>query len=213
MAATYEQDLVVLVPGKDDRAALEGALRRPGALGIRPMGTWQFRIHPERDPGCRVRAHEFLRPECRRFAHALVVFDREGCGADVRVPEDIEQEVQQRLAGSGWGDRAAAVVIDPELEVWMWTQPLHLADEVAWEGGGGALRPWLEQQGFWHPQDAKPRRPKEALQHTLRACRRPRTSALYGRIAEAAGLERCTDPAFLRLKRILRRWFPAAGPV
>ncbi len=42
----------------------------------------------------------------------------------------------------------------------------------------------------------------------LRTARKPRSSSIYLELARSVGTERCTDPAFLKLKRCLREWFP-----
>jgi len=78
---TIESDLVVLTADKNMKFAIQGLLNRPESLGIRPVTAEVF-IHPERDPGCLLRADAFLRPFVNRFVHAIVMFDREGCGRE-----------------------------------------------------------------------------------------------------------------------------------
>jgi hypothetical protein len=112
----WESDLVVLVPDKSIEAAILGILSRPEALGIRSVESKVF-VHPDRDPGCLLRAHEFLRSMTARFAYGLVLFDRDGCGREGQDREALEEEVTRKLAAAGWDDRAAVIVIDPELEV------------------------------------------------------------------------------------------------
>jgi hypothetical protein len=34
---------------------------------------------------------------------------------------------------------------------------------------------------------------------------------LYRKLAEAVSLERCTDPAFVKLRTVLRQWFAEAS--
>jgi hypothetical protein len=89
------------------------------ALGIRPV-AFDVYPHPERDPGCRLKAHEFLRVALASHEHALVLFDRAGCGKEGVGRAALEREVEERLAASGWSARAAAIVMDPELEAWVW---------------------------------------------------------------------------------------------
>jgi hypothetical protein len=55
---------------------------------------------------------------------------------------------------------------------------------------------------------AKPARPKEAVQLALKTVRTPRSSSIYLELARSVSTDRCTDPAFLKLKRCLREWFP-----
>jgi hypothetical protein len=206
MTATPSKDLVVLVPGRNEVRSLAGLLARPGAIRIRPV-TVEFQQHPDRDAGCRLRAHEFLRRERARFAHALVLFDRVGCGAEQKMREELEAEVEQRLADSGWGDRAAAVVIDPELEAWVWSDSPHVARCLGWRSCAPDLRAWLQGQGLWTETDQKPSDPKAAVERVLVHVGRARSSAICEELAKNVSFQRCVDPAFLRLRAILTRWF------
>src|SRR5208282_804614 len=113
------------VADKNMRFALEGLLGRHESLGIRPIVT-QILVHPRRDSGTLRECHVFLRPWLREAACALVMLDREGCGSN-GARNELEAEVRERLAKNGWPDRSAAVVIDPELDVWVWNDSPHLA--------------------------------------------------------------------------------------
>ncbi|MCK4659024.1 MAG: hypothetical protein KAV82_05830 [Phycisphaerae bacterium] len=207
MASEEQKDLIILVPGKDEAAAIRGILSRPRAMKIRPI-TVELQQHPERDPGCRLRGHEFLRRETGRFAFALVLFDREGCGAETESREAIEGEVQRRLAKTGWGDRVGVIVIDPELEAWVWNDTSHVDELLGWQGQTPSLREWLVTSGFLSPNDIKPRRPKEAMEKALRQAEKKRSSAIYGQLAEKVSFKRCVDPAFVKLRTTLQNWFP-----
>lgn len=125
-ACAYESDLVVLTADKNMKFAMEGLLSRPQALAIRPLSA-VFYIHPESDPGCLLHADDFLRPFVRRFSHAIVMFDREGCGKDQITREVLEQQVTSALSRSGWENRAASLSIQSWktgfsviLLKWMW---------------------------------------------------------------------------------------------
>ena len=202
------KDLIVLVADKDMKLGMEGLLKRPGVLGICPM-THDVFAHPQHDPACRLRGHEFLRSFGRQYAHALVLFDREGCGSD-KDRDAIQSDVEGHLRGSGWKDQAAAVVIDPEFEMWVWSDSPHVDSVLGWDGRQPALREWLAQRGFLVEGEAKPRRPKESLEATLREADRRRSSAIYQELAARVGVQSCVDPSFVRLKLILQAWFPPA---
>ena len=206
MGEPPEGDLVILVPGRDEQAALEGLVSRPESLGIRPVQA-AFQRHPDRDAGCLLWAHEFLRSQLRRFEHALVMLDRVGCGRERLSREELEAEVEGRLSVSGWGDRAAAVVIDPELEAWVWSDSPHVAEHLGWADRQPPLCEWLREQGLLDEGEVKPSDPKEAVERSLRRVRKPRTSAIYKHLATTVGLKRCVDPAFAKLCKVLRRWF------
>jgi hypothetical protein len=200
-------DLVVLVPDRNTEAALSGILARPDALGIRPVTSHIF-THPERDPGCYHRSHDYLRPMLRCYRHALVVFDRAGSGRESEAREILERRVEEKLARSGWGDRAAAVVVDPELEAWVWSPSPRVAACLGWPAGLASLVNWLTFRGLWPEGSNKPPQPKQAVEAVLYHVKKPRSSALYARMARTVSLQRCADPAFLKLKDTLQKWFP-----
>ncbi len=135
------RDLALLVADADMREGFTALLGRHRALGIRLISFDIFR-HDERDAGCFTRAHEYLRPLARRYEHALVVFDKEGCGSPDTVPA-IEADVRERLERSGWAHRADVVVIDPELEVWVWSPSPAVATSLGWTPAA-PLRRWLD---------------------------------------------------------------------
>ncbi|MFH1266471.1 MAG: hypothetical protein ABIK89_12150 [Planctomycetota bacterium] len=189
------------------KAALSGILNRPMALGIRQV-MLEVLVHPQKDPGVLLFAHDFLRPFAGKFEHAMVVFDREGCGREVEGRETLEADVEQRLATSGWADRARAIVIDPELENWVWSDSPEVDKALGWAGRSPALRPWLTEKGFFQKIESKPDRPKEAVEAALREVRVPRSSAIYRELAESVSFRRCSDPAFDKLTATLQRWFP-----
>ncbi len=204
------KDLVLLVPDKNIEYTVKGVLTRYQALGIRQLVYQQdfdCFVHPEHDPGCLRTSENFLRPLANQYEHALVLFDREGCGKDHLSREVIEQEVEDRLSQSGWNNRAKVIVLDPEIETWVWSDSSHVDKVLGWEGKQPDLRTWLQSQSFLFPGQLKPERPKEAMQSALRQSGKSRSSALYFQLAEKVSLNRCVDPAFLKLKAILQQWF------
>lgn len=200
------KDLVVLVADKNMEFAVKGLLSRPRALGVCPITSDLF-VHPHRDPGCLLDGHSFLRPLVNRYSYALVIFDREGCGRKRLSRDELEQRVEDRLSQSGWSDRAASIVLDPELEVWVWSDSPHVESVLGWSGRQPNLRAWLAERGFVEANDPKPNRPKEATQEALRLVRKHRSSALYFQLATKVSVNRCVDPSFCRFRAILRNWF------
>ena len=137
----------------------------------------------------------------------MVIFDREGSGQEAADRSDLEQQVELRLSSSGWNDRAAVVVIDPELEIWFWNDSPHVEAALGWEAGDLSLRDWLRKKG-WLPEGvSKPTQPKRAVEEALRISRKPRSSSVYQQLAQRVSIDRCVDPSFLRLRQILTRWF------
>ena len=207
-------DLVVLVPDADIEQAIRGLLSRSDGLGLRTI-HWTVTRHPDRDPGCRARAAEFLRPFLRRFHYALVVFDREGSGSPASRSE-IQTLVEDRLFSNGWKDRAKAIVIEPELEAWLWNGSAEVAEELGWGRDYLGLRRYLLSKDLWPAATPKPPDPKRAVREALRAARvrrrARRSPAKFRRIANRITptvLGSCQDPAFGELVQTMRDWFPA----
>jgi hypothetical protein len=198
-------DLALLAADKTIETGVTTLFGRHESMGCAPF-TFKSFVHVARDPGCFRRAPEFLAPLVNDYAHAIVVFDLEGSGStDLRG--NVENAIEHRLAAAGWGNRAACVVVDPEIENWVWTDSPHVGICLGWENEK-QLRIWLQEHGWWPARATKPTRPKEALQAVLRMTGQPRSSALYGRLAERVSLSRCDDLAFMKMRDMLRGWFP-----
>jgi len=200
-------DLVVLVADDNYSAAVIGFLGRCASLGIRDV-RFTIYVHPWHDPGCLRNGHELLRLHQRKSSHALVMFDRLGCGQEGRAREELERAVEERLRTSGWGGRGAAICVDPELECWVWSASPRVGAALGWRSHQPELRSWLQGRGLWTAGRAKPDDPKRAVEEALHEVRKARSSAIYGQLSRKVGLRACQDPAFLRLCSILRDWFP-----
>jgi hypothetical protein len=165
-------------------------------------------MHIERDPGCFNHGHDFLRPFVNSYAHGLVMFDRIGSGQEQLSRIDLESKVNQRLRATGWNDRAETIVLDPELEVWIWSDSPHVEFCLGWEGHEPNLRSWLANQQLYDPKSTKPEDPKKATVQALREVGKPRSSSIYGQLVGNVSLRKCTDGAFQKFKDILSGWFP-----
>lgn len=206
--STPRHDLVVLAADKDTSQAVEGLLRRPEALQVRPV-SFEAVVHPQHDPGCQGNSAGLLALYRSTHRYALVIFDREGCGREQLAREDLEALVESQLVTAGWQDRCAVVVIDPELENWVWSSSPHVPAILGWAKRDQVLPAWLVDQGFLEEAtQRKPGRPKEAVEAVLREVRKARSSALYKALANQVSLAGCQDPAFRKFCRVLRGWFP-----
>ena len=203
--AAAEKDLIVLAADADIRFAMQALLSRSESLGIAPIDFNVVRHH-NRDSGCRTQAANYLRPRLGRYARSLVIFDRDGCSSNSsRV--DIQNRVELDLRRNGWEDRSKAIVIDPELEAWVWgCQEALLV--LGWSEEYGSLRSWLDEQGLWPASAQKPPDPKKALDAVRRRTGLKRSPRIYERIASAANFAHCQDVAFCELKDTLQLWFP-----
>ncbi len=205
----YKKDLIVLVADSQMERAMEALLARHDALGCRPIDH-EIEQHSGRDSGCFHDAHNFVQPWCGNYRHALVLFDRAFDRKKKLVRqsrEDLESTVERNLSRNGWGDRAAAVVIDPELEVWVWGDSREVARCLGWQGRDPDLRSWLRDKGLWSEGSAKPEDPKAAMEAALREVGKPRSANIYKELAQSVDFQRCEDRSFIKLKDTLRKWF------
>lgn len=205
-AADRRKDLILLVADKDMEMSLKGLLPRHRSLGFRPV-SYDLFVHPDRDPGCFHKSHDFLRPFANQYERALVLLDYEGCGREGRERAALEADIERRLGESGWQDRAAAVVIAPELEIWVWSDSPQVDLALRWRETV-PMREWLQGRNLLEKGASKPADPKRALEVVRRTMGVPRSPALFFELAQSVGTDRCIDPSFAKLRSCLREWFP-----
>ena len=205
-AIPIQRDLLVLVADADTEAALKGIISRPKSLGIRPIQA-DVKRHLERDCGCRASGVEYLNSFRNQYRHALLIFDLKGCGAENQTRDQLESELEHKLNISGWGGRAAVIVINPELENWIWSDSPHVGKTLGWEKTGASIKEWLSQKNLWPDGCHKPPDPKEAFMKVLREAKKPRSSSLYQTLAEKVSFTRCSDEAFRKFINTMKKWF------
>lgn len=199
-------DLAVLAADLEIENAIRGLLLQAESLRIRPP-SFDIDRHFGRDPGCRKHAAEQLRPMLGHYRHALVVFDRVGCGS-AKSREDIQTEVEAQLDLNGWRGRAKAIVIDPELEAWIWNDTPQTLRAMNWSKSYPELQEFLRGRNLWPERKSKPPDPKAAMKATLRATGARHSPKNPFRLANEIDPRGCRDPAFNELLRTLREWFP-----
>lgn len=199
------KDLIVLVADVQQEKTIETLLHeRYNSLKIRKITCDIFR-HPRKDPGVYKEAPQFLKAYQGQYDHALVLLDQEWVGA----PGDalyLRNTLRQQLCDNGWNtDNAEVIVIDPELEIWIWSDSPVVAEELRqnWD----TIHAYAQQRGDWLKGQPKPIRPKELLEAILQQQNRPRSSAIFQAIARRVGLTRCQDKAFIQLRQTLQHWF------
>jgi len=159
--------LIALVADQDMLQTVKGLLGCWQSLGIAPV-KFEVRRHHNRDGGCRVSATQYLRPFLDNYRHALVVFDFAGSGTRL-TREKTQEEVEKALSRDGWEDRAKVIVIEPELEAWVWAASDKVPEILGWKGGQySKLKRWLHKQGLWPNASDKPPDPKTAMERTMR---------------------------------------------
>lgn len=212
-----QKDLIVLVTDNHIKAVMEGLLSRQKDLGIKSIDFDIFFYNIGHDPGCFKRCHEYLRSFTRQYAYALVIFDFEGCGVDSKKNskkkrrksrEFVEQDAEKRLAANGWEKRSAAVALDPEIEIWVWSDSPMVEKCLEWKGPPSGLKDWLvAETDFWDEAALKPHRPKEAMIEALRKVRKPQSSSIFSELAKTVPLSGCVDKSFEKFRQTLQKWF------
>lgn len=203
------KDLIILCADKNMEACLSGLIPRFETVypEIRPFTFDQPYVHPGHDGGARAGAHFFLRPFTTQYKNALVVLDFEGSGTKKENRIDLESEIDSKLNENGWDGRAKAIVIEPELENWMWTNSPHMARAIDFNNLE-ELDEWLVNHNFKKQGDLKPFRPKEAMEAALRLKRRQLSSSIHKQISQRSSFLTCHDPAFLKLVETFKAWYP-----
>lgn len=207
MSGNYQQDLVVLVPDNDIEQTIRGLLDRHRDLNIRSV-SWTLIKHPNHDPGCFNEGHNLLRTFHNQAEHALNIFDHDGSGQEQQSPESVEEEARIQLARNGWGERAQVIVIQPEIEEWIWSGSPSVDRIMGWGGLAPTLREWLTNQGYYSaPDQIKPANPKEAFRAALQESRKKPSAALFRQMADRVNFDNCEDRAFNKLRSLLQQWF------
>jgi hypothetical protein len=139
-------------------------------------------------------------------SRVLLVFDYEGCG-DTSSPIAIADTLRLKLRRH-WGTRADVVVVEPELEGWIWRARSQIQTELGLSPA--ELVNLLKIGGFAADSSQKPVPPKDALEHVLRSTNRPFSSDFHARVARSASLRTagCGSPSFVQFVQTLQRWFP-----
>lgn len=201
-----QKDLLVVVADADMRETVLGLLPRTHAFGIRKI-AFDVVPHPNHDGGCRVTGMEFLRPFSEEYRYALMIFDREGCGNESSSAVELENSLEMMLQKTGWGTRAIVIVIEPELESWVWSTSQEVDRILGWPDTGLSLREWLNENGWTTTVGEKPNRPKEAMLAVLKALKKGKSPARFRQLAERVSFKECTTRSFRKLATTLQGWF------
>ena len=207
------RDCVFLLADGTMEAMFKAFLGRQQSHGS--LGCGAFSFDPgkdlvvdarDNDPGVFRRAHQFLDPYRTTHRHAVVVLDNAWEGSP--GVNAIMEGIGKRLAQSGWDQqRYAVIVIEPELEAWIWQDNQHV--ETAFRYcGPPTLRVFLQQSNHWPAGQPKPSDPKAAVEHVVKRCQPGPKLVTFRKIMGKVSVRGCVDPAFQRLAAALRQWFP-----
>lgn len=187
------------------------------------LGCERFNIDPEsesdiyRVPGCTdggvwKHAHANLQLFKDKYRHAVIVLDaafEPHPGAAV-----LRDDISRRMIASGWAnDRFSVIVIQPELEAWLWAPNLNVALAFGY-ANFDQLRGALEAEALWNAGEPKPHDLKGARDHAAKHGGKktggPIFKNVFGNISRRA-LDLCTEPGFEALRISVRTWFPSGG--
>jgi uncharacterized protein (DUF924 family) len=123
--------------------------------------------------------------------------------------------VQAQLNQNTLKDCSKALVINPELEIWLWQDQTAIASEFGVKEK--KLMQWLtdwqqKQHRALTVQELLRQFPKEAFEAVCRQAREKPRAALYERIASRANPDLWSgESSFRQMRRTLRRWFPPSS--
>jgi hypothetical protein len=201
------KDLIVSVADSYQEKVLEALLPRiPLSSGTAGF-SFDIIVNPGHDPGCYNDSHELLRLFINQYRFAIVVFDFEGAGVEHLGKDIMASDVHKLLEINGWEGRNLVIVIEPELEKWLWMDNIHVMQAIGWERQE-SLYDWARKEGHLKPHETKPARPKEALELALRISETSKSASIYKKIAAHASYRRCEDGSFKQLIKQLQDWFP-----
>ena len=142
------KDLVILVAdGHQEQTVATLLTERSQSLGIQE-GSIDLDIlrHHNRDPGVFHEAGRFLETFARQYEHALVLIDAEWEGGPASAVK-IEEKIQDDLNKNGWAERSAVIVIEPELESWVWSRSIHVPELFG--TNWNTIKDLGHQTGYW----------------------------------------------------------------
>lgn len=211
------RDCLFLVADKNMEGMIKGFFSRENFHLSLGCGNFDFNskhdlkvAHGQNDPGLYTRAGELLQPYASEYRHVVVIVDAEWDGSP--GAELIQKRMNEHLELAGWAkDKGCAVVIDPELENWVWQDNPHVCESIEFNKTFSELRTKLEMAGFWDAGSVKPIRPKEAFEWALRNSKKARSSAIYQQLASGVSTKNCSDISFGKLRTALQVWFPLAS--
>lgn len=203
-----KRDLIILVADQDTRNLLDGLLPRVHKIEKLREFTFDIRVHINRDNGVLNNGVNFLRNFLSTHDNAIAIFDFEGCGRENnKTRYAIEDEFENDLVKNGWSvSNCASIVIEPEIESWIWVRSPHLPAAIDWSLSDDIYQ-WLEDTKHLVAGQLKPSRPKEAFEAALRICSVARSPSLYKAIASKASYKHCQDASLWKLIDKLRTWF------
>jgi N-acetylneuraminic acid mutarotase len=147
-----------------------------------------------------------------KYQKALLTWDHHGSGRDHKQsPEQVRDEIQNKLDSYTWSDNSSVTIFVPELEQWLWYCENAL---ISYCGiSAEQLNTWLVDRSAKLGKSVdvlKDDQPKELFEYVMRERLKrtisPRDFAEIGKLAGVTGLMNCES--FRSVAEVLRAWFP-----
>ncbi len=144
------------------------------------------------------------------WTHVLVVADRRVSGKRIESVVRLEDRFRDLLRRRSPEVVGKLVVIDPEVEIWLWGVGWNHWREALERHTGKKFPPDRVRSAFQIHGTGKPQDPKDAIRQALRILNIRKKSPLYGEVARCSSRrewERCQSPSFRELYQTLMEWF------
>lgn len=209
------RDCVFFTADSTMKQALLGFMTRNDRFAHYNLGTAPFAFDPNEDlfssatmdPGTYTTGEELMRPFQKTHRHAVLMLDAQWDGSPGAAA--IRTDLSNRILVTGWpADAFKVIVIEPQLEAWIWQRNQRLATALKFGSVAEMVKAVHDAKVDWPNGQAKPSRPKEALEAVATRKRKiGYSSALHRAITTTISLAGCRDNAFLELRQTLQRWF------
>jgi hypothetical protein len=171
-----------------------------------------YRVPGHTDPGIWKHAGENLRPFRDQYRYAVIILDADFDpypGAEV-----LRADISADMIKAGWApERFAVIVIEPELEAWLWAPNQNVATAFGHDSFD-QLRGRLERENLWTPGQPKPNDLKRARDRAARLGGKktggPIFKGVFSEISNRA-CNHCVEPGFVAMRAALQGWFPPGG--
>lgn len=162
------------------------------------------------DGGIWKHAHTNLIPFKDRYQHAIIVLDAD-FDPHPGAPS-LRADIAGNMINAGWSaDSFCVVVIDPELEAWLWAPNLNVAKAFG-HGDFEEMKARLAGEGLWDEGEPKPNDLKRARDRAARLggmrTGGPIFRGVFGGISKRA-CDLCVEEGFISMRTALQAWFPA----
>ena len=199
-------DLFAYVPCKHINATLSTLLKEKyNSLGISKI-DFKIETHVYKDPGLFNEDSIAYRLQYQKHhpKKFLVILDESWDGSP--KAKKIKIRIKNELLKAKINEEDFhIVVIEPELEQWIWTKkPTHLAKLFNTNEENIRNIANIYNYDFTN----KPKDPKELFIAMLKYFEIPHSADCFRTLVKNCSFEKCTDANFLDLRTILHNWFP-----